>query len=185
MILVKNDALSIAVVCCLFVVPPDELEREELTSIVDIAGTCPNVGAGEAETILAVVHWIFCKLTAVATEHLLEDEYQSSLLFQREKGAEALQISLDLLASNIDERREEESDSEKYPLSLSILNFLKCASRAENMRGHIEEIPGKSDILKKLLISEDRFGSGKVSTCPIDIENTALALDLSVLIEII
>lgn len=78
-------------------VPPDELELDELTSIVDIAGTNTNVGAGEAEIILAVVHWIFFKLTEVAFEFIHEKKYNSSLLFQQRKGPEALAISLKLL----------------------------------------------------------------------------------------
>ena len=130
LIQVNDDKLKLAVVCCLFTVPPDELDIEELNSIVEIVATCINVGAGDTEIIIAVVHWIFYKLTEVDYQYIDRDQYRSSKLFQQQKGAEALALSLKILDMNLDETRADEGDDEKYPLAMSILNFWKVASRA-------------------------------------------------------
>jgi hypothetical protein len=93
---------------------------------------------------------------------------------------------LSILERNIDIRRVNESDEddfEKYGLSLSIMNFLKCSSNQIMMQDHIDDIPDINQIFKRILQNEDLYSSSKVNTCPIDLENTWIARQIPVLME--
>ena len=63
----------------------------------------------------------------------------------------------------------EEDDREKYTLSLSILNFLKCSSNAPLMQIHLMD---RDALVKEILMKEDRNSSSNIKTIPIDIENS-------------
>lgn len=43
---IPDDNVRLAVVECLFVVPMDELEIDEIAQITAVMGTCNNIGAG-------------------------------------------------------------------------------------------------------------------------------------------
>jgi hypothetical protein len=65
----------------------------------------------------------------------------------------------------------DDDDKEKYCLSLSILNFIKSASFAEEMKPHMQDMKHE---FKDILRNEDTFSSPKVKKCPIDIENSCM-----------
>ena len=58
-----DDNVKLAVVSCLFVVPLDELESDEITQITAIMSQCNNIGAGKTELVLSTVYWICYKLS--------------------------------------------------------------------------------------------------------------------------
>ena len=76
----------------------------------------------------------------------------------------------------------EDDDEEKYTLSMSILNFLKCSSMAPLMQEHMLE---KDIIFKKILMNEDNNSSQTIKEIPIDIENSNMGRSLQCLIDCI
>lgn len=65
----------------------------------------------------------------------------------------------------------DDEDREKYCLSLSILNFLKCSSLCEPMHEYLQSAQRKAEF-KAILRNEECFSTLKVKRIPIDIENT-------------
>ena len=73
----------------------------------------------------------------------MDGDVKTSLMFQNVLGKQTLEEVLNVLERNIDIRRVNESDDddiEKYALSLSIVNFLKCASHPMIMQNHMDNI---------------------------------------------
>jgi hypothetical protein len=126
---VPDDNVKLAVVSCLFVVPLDELESDEITQITAIMSQCNNIGAGKTELVLSTVYWICYKLSVGDPE-----EVDSSKIFQMKFGENTINEALTILQRNlIRVSDQEDEDREKYALSLSILNFIKASSQAPIM----------------------------------------------------
>ena len=64
-------------VSCLFVVPLDELEPNEIAKITKVMTNCNNIGAGKTELVLSTIYWICGKLVLSDIE-----EVESSRIFQ-------------------------------------------------------------------------------------------------------
>lgn len=121
--------MKLAVVSCLFVVPLDELESDEITQITAIMSQCNNIGAGKTELVLSTVYWICYKLSVGDPE-----EIDSSKIFQMKFGENTINEALTILQRNLIRiSDQEDEDREKYALSLSILNFIKASSQAPIM----------------------------------------------------
>ena len=122
------DEVKIEVVKCLFVVPMEDLDQPEIEQITQIMTECSNIGAGQTELVLSNVFWILTKFVQKPPDKLEEAPY----IFQYKFGEISVFSALDILKRNLfrvsDVAEEEE---EKITLSLSILNFLKAASKAE------------------------------------------------------
>jgi hypothetical protein len=74
----------------------------------------------------------------------------------------------------------DEEDSEKYTLSLSILNFLKASSDKPMMKKYLR---GKNAEFRKILTNEDIYSSKMIKRIPIDIETTMFGREMNTLIE--
>lgn len=58
---VPDDLVKLEVVGCLFTVPIDELEADEINNITAVMSQCNNIGAGETELVLSTIYWICTK----------------------------------------------------------------------------------------------------------------------------
>jgi len=58
---IPDDHVRLAVVRCLYVVPLDEFDADEIEKITSIMTTCNNICAGETELILSTIYWICTK----------------------------------------------------------------------------------------------------------------------------
>lgn len=76
----------------------------------------------------------------------------------------------------------DDEDTEKYTLSLSILNFLKASSDKPMMKMYLR---GKNTLFRKILTNEDIFSSKLVKDIPIDIETTMFGREMHTLMECI
>ena len=59
---VPDDNVKLAVVRCLFEVPLENLDADEIGEICGIMEKCTNIGAGKTELVLSTVYWICYKL---------------------------------------------------------------------------------------------------------------------------
>ena len=122
---VPDDKVRLAVVSCLFVIPLDEYEQEEIDSLTKTVTNCKNIAAGETELVLSTIYWVFAKFALGNGE-----EIESCEMFQEKFGERTINEALYILKKNllrvVDD---EDEDQEKVSLSVSILNFIKCASR--------------------------------------------------------
>jgi len=55
-LIIPDDDVRLAVVECLFVVPLDEFEQDEINSITKVLSLCTNIGAGRTELVLSVIY---------------------------------------------------------------------------------------------------------------------------------
>lgn len=55
-LIIPDDDVRLAVVQCLFVVPLDEFDLEEIGQITKIMSACTNIGAGRTELVLSVIY---------------------------------------------------------------------------------------------------------------------------------
>jgi hypothetical protein len=88
-------------------------------------GACTNIGAGKTELVLSTVYWI-CGRLVVGDPDVLN----SSRIFQSKFGEKTISEALAILQRNLIRVVDPSEDDEKYALSLSILNFLKGATRS-------------------------------------------------------
>ena len=58
---IPDDRVRLAVVKCLFVVPLDDFDIDEVDKIVSIPGTVKDIGEGETELVLSTIYWILAK----------------------------------------------------------------------------------------------------------------------------
>ena len=129
-----NDDVKLAVVNCLFVVPLDELEIDEISKIVNIVSECQNIGAGKTELVLSTVYWICFKMVNDDSK----DDQSAAIIFQRKFGEQMMNEALSILSRNLTRvSPSPEDDQQKYILSLSILNFIKVSYHAPIMRAHM------------------------------------------------
>jgi hypothetical protein len=61
-LLIPDDNVKLAVVQCIFVVPLDEFETDEISQFAKIVSNTHNVGKGKTELVIAFIFWIFCRL---------------------------------------------------------------------------------------------------------------------------
>ena len=80
---IPADEVKLAVVNCLFVVPQDELDKNEIEQIINIMSTCNNISAGETELVLSTVYWICNKFVELPDDGTFAD---SSIIFQKDYG---------------------------------------------------------------------------------------------------
>lgn len=52
---IQNDAVKLAVVDCIYVVPMDEFEEDEISGIVGLLETYDDIDEGDAESVLATI----------------------------------------------------------------------------------------------------------------------------------
>jgi hypothetical protein len=102
-----NDDVKLAVVKCLFVVPLDELDIDEISKIVAIVSQCQNIGAGKTELVLSTVYWIFFKLA-----HGPIDEEGASKIFQQKFGENAINEALSIMERNLEREIEPDDDED-------------------------------------------------------------------------
>lgn len=178
-LMVPNDEVRLTVVRCLFVVPEDQLDSEELSQLCSITGSCTNIEAGQTELVLSTIYWILTKLVLGDPNEDQENVYKT---FQTQFGDQAVNEALGILQRNSARIELGEEDEEKYALSLSIINFLKASSKAPLMLKYLKQ---KNAICKKILINEDLFSSDQVKLIPIDIENTCIGRDINCLMDTI
>jgi hypothetical protein len=57
---IPNDDVKLAIVKCLFNVPTDLYEAEEILKLLRVM-VQRNVGAGKTEEVLSHIFWVFCK----------------------------------------------------------------------------------------------------------------------------
>ena len=123
-LMIPDDLVKLAVVQCIFVVPLDEFESDEISQLAKIISSTSNIGKGKTELIVAVIFWIFCKLVIGDI-----DVMEGCQVFQVKFGEKMLGEALNILQKNSSRVVEEDAeDMEKYALSISILCFIKNAS---------------------------------------------------------
>jgi hypothetical protein len=69
-LIIPDDEVRLAVVECLFVVPLDEFDSEEIARITKIMSSCSNIGAGKTELVLSTIYWICTKLVMVDRQEI-------------------------------------------------------------------------------------------------------------------
>lgn len=69
-LLIPDDLVKLAVIQCIFVVPLDEFEVDEISQFAKIVTSTHNVSKGKTELIIAVIFWIFCKLVVGDIDNL-------------------------------------------------------------------------------------------------------------------
>lgn len=128
---IPNDDVRLAVVECLFNVPLNEIDSEEIDQILRLLPS-QNVGAGKAEFVLAKIFDLFTKMVK-------DTDSQASIQFKTKFSFIAINEALTILERNMNRKvMDDEEEEEKYSLSLSILNFLKFASEVEQTKVHLQ-----------------------------------------------
>ena len=163
---IPDDGVRLAVVRCLYVVPLDEFDSEEIERITSIVTMCNNICAGETELILSTIYWICTKFV---TPNADDSASTSSTIFINKFGEQTINEALNILAKNLERVAEKKDDKQKYALSLSILNFLKAATETPTASqadsGAFERYPmrkyfrGRTQIFKQILTREDEYSS--------------------------
>lgn len=74
---VPDDGVRLAVVKCLFVVPLEQFDTEEITQICQIMTQCVNIGAGQTELVLSTIYWILTKFVTGDTEEGVTNVYKT------------------------------------------------------------------------------------------------------------
>ena len=82
-----------------------------------------NIGAGKTEIVLSYIFWILTKM-------ILDRSSNAGRVFRSKFGMSAINQSLKIMLKNqLREVEDDDEEIEKYTLALSILNFLKVASK--------------------------------------------------------
>jgi uncharacterized protein Smg (DUF494 family) len=89
---VPNDEVRLEVVKCLFNVPLDEFDVDEVAEIVKIMKTT-NIGVGNTEIVLSYIFWII-------TNMVKDQETITGQLFRTKFCSEAIDIALTVLQKN-------------------------------------------------------------------------------------
>ena len=105
--------------------------------------------------------------------------------FQDKFGQKIVNQAMETLSKNLYRSMDlDEEDVEKYCLSLSILNFLKCASLCEPMHEYLQGPQRKAEF-KVILKNEEWYSTARVKRIPIDIENSHTGRQMNCLIDCI
>ena len=176
---IPNDDVRLAVVKCLFVIPIQDFQMPEISHLTKVMSNCNNIGAGKTEHVLSTIYWICTKFVCGDTEAL----EGSPRIFQQKFGEKTVNEAVNILSRNLIRVVEiDEEDSEKYTLSLSILNFLKASSDKPMMKKYLK---GKNALFRKILTNEDTHSSKLIKRIPIDIETTMFGREMHTLTECI
>jgi len=92
---IPDDGVKLAVVECLFVVPLEEYDFQEVEHITKVMAGCNNIGAGKTELVLSTIFWICSKFVQSNP-----DETLSSKVFQTKFGEQVILESLSILERN-------------------------------------------------------------------------------------
>ena len=65
--LIPNDDVKVEAVKCLFHVPLEEFDHEEIGKIIKLMSS-QNIGAGRTEIVLSYIFWILTKLMRDSTD---------------------------------------------------------------------------------------------------------------------
>lgn len=126
---IPDDNVRLAVVRCLYVVPLNEFDTEEIERITSLVMACNNICAGETELILSTIYWICTKFVTPSTDESASTS--STTIFINKFGEQTINEALNILTKNLGRVAEEQDDEQKYALSLSIMNFLKTATETQ------------------------------------------------------
>ena len=101
-----------------------------------------NIGAGKTELVLSV---IFNILSNLISENSAK-AFETTNLFKTKFSYTAINLAINILSKNqlrvVDDLEEE---TEKYTLSLSIVNFLKHVSKESKTK---DQLKNKGDVLR-------------------------------------
>lgn len=104
---IPDDSVRLAVVRCLYVVPLDEFDSEEIERITSIVTTCNNICAGETELILSTIYWICTKFVTPSSD---DSASNSSTIFINKFGEQTINEALNILAKNLERVAEKKDD---------------------------------------------------------------------------
>ena len=134
------------------------------------------------ELVISGIYWIFCRfLNAIKVAEDEEDIPVSCKIFCGKYGEQCITQALEILELNLQRVSDSAEDSEKYILSMSVLQFLKDVSVSPLAKS----LKRKSESLRKLLKLEELYSSNKINYLPIDLENTQLGTDTEILMDCI
>ena len=105
---IPDDSVRLAVVRCLYVVPLDEFDSEEIERITSIVTTCNNIAAGETELILSTIYWICTKFVTPSSDDSASTS--STTIFINKFGEQTVNEALDILAKNLERVAEQKDD---------------------------------------------------------------------------
>jgi len=139
--------VRLAVVHCLLFVPIEEIEAEEIDHLLKIMSP-QNIGAGKTELVLSVIFNILSNMISETSVKAIE----TTNLFKTKFSYAAINLAINILSKNqlrVVEDLEEET--EKFTLSLSIVNFLKHVSKESKTK---DQLKNKGDVLRNILYAE-------------------------------
>lgn len=105
---IPDDNVRLAVVRCLYVVPLDEFDSEEIERITSIVTMCNNICAGETELILSTIYWICTKFVTPSSEE--SSSTSSTTIFINKFGEQTVNEALNILKKNLERVAEEKDD---------------------------------------------------------------------------
>ena len=122
---VPNDEVKLAVVHCLYYVPIEEIDAQEIDQMLKLMSP-QNIGAGKTELVLSVIFNILSNLISDTSKKALE----TTTLFKTKFSFTAISHAINIMTKNQERAVDDiEEEKEKYTLALSILNFLKHVSK--------------------------------------------------------
>ena len=144
---IPNDEVRLVVVDCLYFVPLDEIEYDELDPLLR-AMNPQNIGTGKNELILSAIFNVLSRLISDKSR----ETSKLTNLFKTRFGSTAIELALNILAKNQERHVEDfQEESEEYTLSLNIVNFLKHISKDEKTKGFLDN---RGHLLQQILLLE-------------------------------
>lgn len=127
------------------------------------------------ELVISGIYWIFYRfLNALRTTEDEDEVPISCNIFLGKYAEQVIAQALDVLELNLQRVSDDTEDSEKYILSMSVLQFLKIVSVGPLGK----QLKRKNHELRKLLKLEELYSSERIKQVPIDLENTQLGSDV-------
>ena len=170
---IPNDDVRLAVVHCLYYVPIEEIDAEEIDQLLKLMSP-QNIGAGKTELVLAVIFNILSNLLSDNSNNIKTSE--TTTLFKTKFSFTAISLAIAIMTKN-QEREVDcaEEEFEKSTLALSILNFLKHVSKESKTK---DQLKNKGDVLKRILYSEQTYTRlYRYVLTPVEVETTQLGMD--------
>lgn len=116
--------------------------------MIEMVEGITNFGTGQTELVLSTIYWIFTNMmkdNLKSCSKALKTKYAERLINQ------SIKILEETLKREFHDETDEDEESEKYILALSIMNFFKFISEEDETRRHLQVHYKK---LKPLLIYE-------------------------------
>lgn len=172
---IPNDDVKLACVECLYYVPIDEIDAEEIDALLKLMSP-QNIGAGKTELVLSVIFNILSNLISDNSAKTIE----TTTLFKTKFSYTAISLATNILEKNQERQVDDaEEEGEKYTLSLSILNFLKHVSKESKTR---DQLKNKGEMLKNILFSEQEYTKEfEFLETPVEVETTMIGMDFEAL----